>query len=332
MRDVLDAAAEAAGLSVPADSYGAQLAVEHAAATAERARALAAAVRTRRPLVHCLTNAVTTQRVADALAAVGALPVMASAPEEVADMMSHAQALVLNLGTPTAERWAAARAAGVRARELGVPIVVDPVGCGATPWRTAQARQLLDAVGATVVRGNIPEVAALMGSPPPAHVAQRGVTAEHHAPRSTGAEDEAAASLAREAARRLGCVVVMTGPTDFLSDGVCVRGHAAGVPALAGLVGAGDVLDAVIAASLAAEPQPSSAGWTAWAGLWWFAGAARLAASTSRGPGTYWPNLMDALAEAAPEAGRDAFGGAPTATTQRLDDEKAQRMKRGETG
>ncbi len=248
-----------------------------------------AAIRARRPLVHCLSNAVTLGRVADALAAVGALPVMAGAVEEAADMAEQAQALVLNLGTPTADRFRAAEAAAEQARACGVPIVLDPVGCGATPWRTDQIRQLALAIRPEVVRGNAAEVATLAGVRSAATL--RGVSLDRgHA--------EGTSSLAVEAARILGGVVVVTGARDAASDGRRRLEYATGVPMLAGVVGAGDVLTALVGACCAVDEDCLDAASSA---LTLFGAAARIAARDSAGPGTFWVRLVDALANLSDE-------------------------------
>src|SRR5918992_4398546 len=120
-------------------------------------------LRERKPLVHQITNYVVMNETANATLALGALPVMAHAPQEVEEMAGLASALVLNIGT-LSEHWIeamllAGRAAGAR----GIPIVLDPVGAGATRYRTDTARRLLDELGTAVVRGNAGEVATLVG-------------------------------------------------------------------------------------------------------------------------------------------------------------------------
>ena len=274
---------------VPANREVAAVNAAAAAAT------VAELIRTRRPLVHCLTNDVTVGRVADALTAMGALPVMASAPEEAADMAAHAQALVLNLGTPSAARWRSARGAGQRATAQGIPIVLDPVGCGATPWRTQQARDLVAAVPPALIRGNAPEVAALAGMPPPQAQTLRGVTAVDNGP--SDSEHDGAVTLATATARALRTVVLVTGRHDVLADADRVAVQHTGVPALARVVGGGDVLTAICAACMAVERDVFAAAQT---GLALFASAARRAAESAHGPGTLWPALLDALAEITP--------------------------------
>ncbi len=120
-------------------------------------------LRERRPLVHQITNYVVMNETANATLALGALPVMAHAPQEVEEMAAMAGALVLNIGT-LSESWVDAMlAAGRAANEAGVPVVLDPVGAGATRYRTETARLLLDEVDVAVLRGNAAEVAALAG-------------------------------------------------------------------------------------------------------------------------------------------------------------------------
>ncbi len=249
------------------------------------------AVRARRPLVHCLTNDVTVGRVADALAALGALPVMASAEEEAAEMVEQAQALLLNLGTPRPERWRACASAGARATSLHLPVVLDPVGCGATAWRTTQARALVRRVRPDVVRGNVPEMAALAGLEAP-RARLRGVAVED-ADGSCGEAEQ----VARLASGRLGCVVLATGRTDVLAHGSRAERWPADVALLRGVVGAGDVLAAAIAACRAVEPESWSA---ARAGRIIFTAAARLAAARADGPGTFWPAWLDAASSLQP--------------------------------
>ncbi len=266
---------------------------------------IASAIRQRRPLVHCLTNDVTVGRVADALAALGALPVMASAEEEAAEMAAQADALVLNLGTPRADRWRAAGAAGEWARAGGTPVVLDPVGCGATAWRAVEARSLAQRVRPTIVRGNLPEVATLAGLDV-THARLRGVAVEstncQTNPPNCQTIEEESARVATNAARQLGAVVLVTGPVDWLSDGDRTERHAADVPALVGLVGAGDVLTAVVAACAAVEPDAFAA---ARAGFELFATAARVASARSQGPGTFWPAWLDAVASFSADATGD---------------------------
>src|SRR5436305_1804205 len=175
-------------------------------------------LREQKPLVHQITNYVVMNETANATLALGALPVMAHAGEEVEEMARIASALVLNIGT-LSEHWVESMLlAGGTATARGIPVVLDPVGAGATAYRTATARRILDVVGVTVLRGNAGEVATLVGE----QAEVRGVE-------SIGAGLDAA-RLARVAAQRLGVIASVTGPVDYVSDGERVlsvaNGHA----------------------------------------------------------------------------------------------------------
>jgi len=160
-------------------------------------------------------------------------------------------------------------------------VVLDPVGAGATAYRTATARRILDVVGVTVVRGNAGEVATLAG----AQAEVRGVE-------SMGAELEAA-DLARAAARRLGTIVSVTGPVDHVSDGGRVLAVANGHPLLATVTGTGCMSTALTGCFLAGKPgEPLEAAAEALAA---FGVAAEDAAAGAAGPGTFHARLYDAL-------------------------------------
>jgi len=159
-------------------------------------------LRERKPLVHQITNYVVMNETANATLALGALPVMAHAREEVEEMVGLASALVLNIGT-LSEQWIEAMLlAGSAASARGNPVVLDPVGVGATAYRTDTARRILDQARVTVLRGNPGEVATLVG----AEAEVRGVESI-----AAGIEP---AELAREAGRQLGLVASVTGPVD----------------------------------------------------------------------------------------------------------------------
>src|ERR687884_1922110 len=119
-----------------------------------------AAIRDRKPLVHQITNYVVMNETANATLALGALPVMAHAAEEVEEMVRLAGALVLNIGTLSTPWIEAMLRAGKAASARGIPVVLDPVGAGATRFRTETALRLLDVVDVTVLRGNAGEVAS----------------------------------------------------------------------------------------------------------------------------------------------------------------------------
>src|SRR5213082_2081762 len=197
------------------------------------------AIRERKPLVHQITNYVVMNETANATLALGALPVMAHAPQEVEEMASAAGALVLNIGT-LSEPWIHGMLlAGAAANRARVPVVLDPVGAGATRYRTETARRLLDELEIAVVRGNAAEVATLAGR----EAEIRGVEA-------IGAADTGA-DLARAAARALGCVAAVTGPVDHVSDGERVLAVATGDAMLGSVTGTGCMSTAITGCFLA---------------------------------------------------------------------------------
>jgi hydroxyethylthiazole kinase len=239
-------------------------------------------LRERKPLVHQITNYVVMNETANATLALGALPVMAHAPQEVEEMVELASALVLNIGT-LSEHWIEAMLiAGRAASARGIPVVLDPVGAGATVYRTDTARRILDQVDVTVLRGNAGEVATLVG----ADAEVRGVESI-----AAGLEP---AELAREAGRQLELVASVTGPVDHVSNGERTLAVANGHPLLAAVSGTGCISSALTGCFLAAKPEePLEAAAQALAAL---GVAAEDAAVDADGPGTFHARLYDSLA------------------------------------
>ena len=241
-------------------------------------------LRARKPLVHQITNYVVMNETANATLALGALPVMAHAPQEAEEMAAAAGALVLNIGT-LSEHWIEAMLLAGKA--TSAPIVLDPVGAGATRYRTDTAKRLLDELEITVVCGNAAEVATLAGR-----------DAEIRGVESIGSEGSNA-DLAREAARSLGTVVSVTGPTDHVSDGDRVVAVGNGHELLGTVSGTGCMSTAVTGSFLAAKPdEPLEAAAEA---LVAFGVAGEDAARDAKGPGTFHAGLYDALYRLDPE-------------------------------
>ena len=122
-----------------------------------------AAIQAQHPLLHCISNIVSANDCANLALAIGASPIMAQAPQEMADIAALASAVVLNTGTPDEAKFTAARTAGATANRRGIPVVLDPVGVGASPWRLANIQSLLQQVQPAIVRVNAGEAAALLG-------------------------------------------------------------------------------------------------------------------------------------------------------------------------
>lgn len=190
------------------------------------------ALRAESPLVHCIANHVTACDTANMLLAAGASPIMADDPAECAEVTALAQALSLNLGTPSLAKLEAMRRSAEAAHARGIPVTLDPVGAGLTRLRRGFCAELC---GVSVVRGNLSEIAFLAGL----GGSERGVD-------SASPADPAEA--ARAAAERLGCVCAVTGAEDFISDGARTVAISGGSPLLCRITGAGCMTSALCAA------------------------------------------------------------------------------------
>jgi hydroxyethylthiazole kinase len=238
-------------------------------------------LRERRPLIHQITNYVVMNETANATLALGALPVMAHAADEVEEMVGFAGALVLNIGTLSPHWVDAMISAGRAANERGVPVVLDPVGVGATRYRTDTAKRILETVRVAVLRGNAAEVATLAG-----------VGAEMRGVESIAA-GAGPAELAREAARSFELVAAVTGPVDHVSDGERAAAISNGHPMLATITGTGCMSSAVTGCFISVADSAFDGAVEA---LVAFGVAGEDAARDAKGPGSFHVNLYDALA------------------------------------
>jgi len=239
-------------------------------------------VREKRPMIHHLTNLVVTNLTANVTLCLGAAPVMAPCVREVEQMVSYAGVLLLNPGTLDEALVESMLTAGRKANQLGVPVVLDPVGAGATDLRTEAAKTILKEIKLSVLRGNAGEVLTLAG----AGGKVRGVDSMEE----MGERDQAVQEFARE---QDFCVAV-TGPADLVCDGKRMLRVSNGHPILSQVTGTGCSATTAIAAFLAvAKERPLEATASA---LSAFGLAAELAAGKSGGPGTFVPQLLDSLA------------------------------------
>ena len=232
-----------------------------------------------RPLVHHLTNYVTVNLVANATLATGALPVMANAVEEVEEMAATASALVINMGTLDGTWVEAMILAGREANRHGIPVVLDPVGAGATRFRTGMSEKLLSEISFAAVCGNAGEISTLAG-----------LAAEVRGVESIGGE---AREAVQRAAQRLGTTVAATGEIDYVCDGERLFAVKNGHPLMGCIVGSGCASTAVIGCFAAAGGGSAE---TVAGALAYFGRAGETAAEGSEGPGTFEPRLLDALA------------------------------------
>lgn len=237
-------------------------------------------IRAEAPLVHNITNFVVMNITANALLALGASPVMAHAAEEVEEMASLARALVINIGT-LSPAWVESMLQAMRtAAAKGRPIVFDPVGAGATRYRTETCRELLKEVPPSIVRGNASEILALAG----AAGATKGVD-------STDTSD-AALDAARTLVDRYSCVVTVSGATDLIVSKDRLLRVANGHPMMPRVTGLGCTATALTGAFAAVNPSSLGAAAHAMAvmGI-----AGEIAAAASPGPGTFQVHFLDAL-------------------------------------
>jgi len=233
-----------------------------------------------KPLIHNITNFVVMNFTANALLACGASPVMAHAQEEVEEMASFAGALVLNIGTLTPYWIDSMLKAGRRANEAKVPIILDPVGSGATKLRTDSAKRLIDELAIAIVRGNASEVLSLAQE----DSRTKGVDSIH----SVDDAAEAAIILAKE----LNTTLAITGAVDLVTDGKIIYRISNGHELMGYVTGTGCTATVIIGAFLAVDSNPVEAATTA---LAYFGLAGEIAATHAEAPGSFQIALLDAL-------------------------------------
>lgn len=233
------------------------------------------------PLVHNITNFVVMNNTANALLAAGASPIMAHAKGELEELLGIASALVLNIGT-LSDPWAASMLrAATYAAGRGLPVVIDPVGAGASKMRTELALELIQAAGQRlIVRGNASEILALSGE----EGRTRGV--------DSGSAVEAALTAARSLAVRHKCVSVVSGEKDIITDGKATWLVHGGNPLMTRVTGLGCTASAIVGACAGVADSLLAAGV---AGMSIMSAAGGLAAAHSSGPGSLQLNFLDAL-------------------------------------
>ncbi|WP_143317576.1 hydroxyethylthiazole kinase [Clostridium sp. HBUAS56017] len=172
------------------------------------------AVREKNPLVHHITNYVTVNDCANITLAIGGSPVMADDINEVYDMVSLASSFVINIGTLNSRTVEAMIKGGKRANELNIPVILDPVGAGATPYRTEVAKRILEEIRISVIRGNLSEIKTLYGVKTKTKGVDSGDVIDENADEFTKAK-----KISKDFAKKLNTVVVITGAVDIITDG-----------------------------------------------------------------------------------------------------------------
>lgn len=245
-----------------------------------------AAVREKKPLIHNITNYVVMNYTANALLAMGASPVMAHAHNEVEEMVSYAGALVLNIGTLTDDWIKSMIKAGRKASEQKTPIVLDPVGSGATSLRTDSAKKIIEQTNIDVIRGNASEILSLRHK----DSKTKGVDSIHSV--------EDAVETAKILAGELKTILAITGPVDLVTNGDSVLRVSNGHPLMGYVTGTGCTATVTIGAFLAVDENPVSATATA---LAFFGLAGEVAGEKALEPGSFMIEMVNALYSIGPE-------------------------------
>lgn len=236
-------------------------------------------IRQIQPLIHNITNWVVMPTTANMLLALGAAPIMAHAQEELDDIIQIAQALVINIGTLDNHWLSCIEHAQLAALKRGIPILLDPVGAGASTYRTTSALAIIER-GVDIIRGNASEIMALRDS----SIKTKGVDTLH--------ASENALSAAFALAQQYQCIVVISGKIDFIVSASSSVALDYGTPLLTKVVGMGCSLTAMIASFVTVNPDQFSAciHAIAWMGL-----VSEVAEKKSNGPGSFYNYLLDSL-------------------------------------
>ncbi len=237
-------------------------------------------VRRKKPLVHSITNFVAMNSTANVLLALGASPFMSHILEEMEDVSAISNALVINIGTLSKPWIQAMNAAARLSRILSKPYVLDPVGSGATRFRTQTAKELIRYAPPTVIRGNASEVMSLSSK----GAQTRGVDAMHSV-------DDAIGS-ANEVARQLNSVIAVTGEKDLVTDGHRSFVVSGGHPWMTSVTATGCAASVIVGAFLAVEKDATLSAASA---LAVYKLVAERAVEGAKGPGSYWTNVIDQL-------------------------------------
>lgn len=240
-----------------------------------------AEVRRLHPIIHNITNYVAMPFNANALLAIGASPIMAHAHEEITNLIKISQALVINIGTLDPYWLKSMSLAMECAAAQSIPIIVDPVGAGATRFRTQSVLSLLNSVAPQVIRGNASEIIALVGS---TDLKSKGV--------DSAATPEQAYPAGQELAERYGCTVVISGAQDFIINYEKTLMIENGVPSMTQVTGMGCTASALVAACCAVQSDYFVAATAAMAIM---GVAGELAWPSSQGPGSFQVQFLDRL-------------------------------------
>lgn len=238
-------------------------------------------IRNENPIIHCITNHVVSNFQANGLLAIGASPIMGEAKEEVEELAAISRALSLNIGTLNKDTLDSMMLAGKRANKQRIPVILDPVGAGATAFRKEAVQKILTGIDISVLRCNAGELAAIGG----VEWNSKGVDA--------GEGNIDLEALATRVAKEYSLVVAVTGETDIVADGSRVEKITGGDRMMSSVTGMGCLLSAVTAAFTAVSPEDPTA--AAIEALKFYGAAGEKAAASSEGPGSFRDTFLDVL-------------------------------------
>lgn len=244
------------------------------------------ALHAKSPRIHCISNAVSAPLCANGLIALGGAPIMADAPEEVAEITALCSGLSLNLGMPNPRKVEAMLKAGKSANHMGIPVVFDPVGVGASQYRRTSAQALLDTVQFTAIRGNLSEMRVLAGELGQCMGVDAGETV-------TDENLAQVVAFARAFAQKIGAIIAISSVIDVVTDGndtyVIRNGHTM----LSTLSGSGCLLSVLLTAFLSANPTRALA--SAVTALCTLGICGERAAQSCTGNGSFPVTLLDEI-------------------------------------
>lgn len=246
----------------------------------EQIRSIVETIKRNRPLILNVTNLVTMDFVANGLLSLGASPIMINGKHEIRDLVKIAKGVVINIGTLDDHFVSLCEGVCKVANELSIPIVLDPVGAGASQYRTKTCLNLLEKYQFAIIRGNASEVMALCGVN---HIT-KGV--------DSNVLTTEVIEPAKELARQLQATITMSGETDFILSCNQVHRCERGVPYMPMVTGSGCLLTAIISAFHAIEPEAYSAAYKA---TNFYGACGEQAMSKASGPGSFKPLFLDAL-------------------------------------
>lgn len=248
------------------------------------------AVKKKSPLIHHLTNYVTVNDCANIVLAIGASPVMADDIKEVEEMVGIASALVINIGTLNERTIESMLLAGKKAKNLGIPVILDPVGVGATGLRTRTAEKIIKEVKPDILRGNMSEIKVLSGL----NVAIKGV--------DSVADAENGIEIAKKLAKEWGCIIAITGKVDIVSDGDTVYSIENGHRMLSDVTGTGCMTTSLVGVYCGANSDYLTATVAGIASMGLAGEMAYQSLSPVEGIGTFRARLFDAIYNLTPES------------------------------